>query len=54
MRMKKLLLVAVLGAAGVMLPAVPASACITIYVPVIGSVCNPCQPVEQHTDVRCP
>lgn len=54
MRAKTMLLAAVLGAAGAVLPASPAAACITVYLPVIGSVCNPCDPVERHSDIRCP
>lgn len=54
MRAKTLLLAAMLGAVGAVLPASPASACITLYVPIIGSVCNPCHPIEQHSGVRCP
>lgn len=42
MRVKTMLVAALLGTAGALLPASPASACITVYLPVIGSVCNPC------------
>jgi hypothetical protein len=54
MRARTLLAAAVLGAAGAVLPATPAAACITLYVPVIGSVCASCQFVEKHTGVPCP
>lgn len=42
MRAKTLLLAAVLGVAGAVLPASAASACITVYLPVVGSICDPC------------
>lgn len=54
MRAKTLLLAIVLGAAGAVLPASTASACITVYLPVIGSVCDPCDKVEEHTGKVCP
>lgn len=41
MRARILLAATVLGAVGAVLPAAPASACITLYVPVIGSFCDP-------------
>ena len=52
MRVKTMLLAAVLGTAGALLPAAPASACITLYVPVLGSVCNPCFPLPD--EALCP
>ena len=54
MRVRTVLAAAVLGAAGAVLPAAPASACITLYVPVVGSVCNTCPTVKYYTGVGCP
>lgn len=54
MRARTLAAAALLGAAGAVLPAAPASACIAIYVPVIGSVCNTCPTVEHYTGAACP
>lgn len=45
MRAKTMLLAVLIGSAGALLPASPASACITVYLPVIGSVCKPCDAV---------
>ncbi len=42
MRAKTMLLAVLIGTAGALLPASPASACITVYLPVIGSACKPC------------
>ena len=52
MRAKTMLLAAVIGTAGALLPASPASACITVYLPVIGSVCSPCAALPDEVD--CP
>ena len=52
MRAKTVALAAVLGTAGALLPASAASACITVYLPVIGSVCNPCDAVPD--EAPCP
>ena len=54
MRTRTVLAAALLGTAGVVLPATPASACITLYVPVIGSVCASCATVEHYTGAGCP
>lgn len=47
MRPKTMLFAVVLGVAGAVLPASAASACITVYLPVIGSPCSPCGFVER-------
>ena len=49
MRVKTLLVAALLGSAGALLPATPASACITLYLPVVGSACNPCLHLPDET-----
>jgi hypothetical protein len=46
-RIQTLLLATVIGGAGAVLPAAPAAACITVYLPVIGSVCAPCGAVDR-------
>jgi hypothetical protein len=55
MRARVLLAATLLGAAGAVLPAAPASACIDLYVPVIGSFCHPdpCPWLEETTGVEC-
>lgn len=52
MKAKTLLGAVLLAAAGVVVSAPPASACITVYLPVIGSVCTPCEALPD--DVACP
>lgn len=56
MRARTLLAASVLATAGVILPAAPASACIHLYVPVVGSFCKPnaCPWLEDEAHLQCP
>ncbi len=55
MRARTLLAASFAVAAGAFLPAAPASACIHLYVPVIGSFCNPnpCPWLSDELGIQC-
>ncbi|HEV2890040.1 MAG TPA: hypothetical protein VGX28_06655 [Frankiaceae bacterium] len=54
--MRSLIAASLVATAAALLPAAPASACIDLYVPVVGSFCDPdpCPWLASQTGVGCP
>jgi hypothetical protein len=56
MRVRTLLTASVIATAGAILPAAPAEACLHVYMPVVGSMCDPdpCKWLSNEYDIQCP